>query len=143
MSRIRSEIAHAVRGELRLSRPAESDSLEQVYEWHGWGAAGNVRAICERWEALEASPEELLELYENVRGERDRFGAAFISLTQNQRKLVRWVFLEEQPKAITQAARDLGVSYYQAIRMLARALVTMRRVFVRMEANNDTALEAV
>ena len=38
-------------------------------------------------------------------------------------------------KSVADAARELGVSYKQAVRMLKKALTTMRAVISRMEVN--------
>jgi molybdate transport repressor ModE-like protein len=78
-------------------------------------------------------------LYEDIRGQRQKFEAAFISLTGAQRKLVTWVFLDDPERSIAQAARELGVSYFQAVRMLKKALKIMREVITRMESNKTNS----
>lgn len=130
---IRSELLHAVRSD---NGAFGGDSIEKIFDWSAWGDRGNANAISEAWMTLESSPEELLELYEDVKDKRNKFAAAFISLSGAQRKLVRWVYLDDPRKPITQAARDLGVSYRRAVRMLQKALKTMRNVIERMEQNS-------
>ncbi len=123
---------------------ADSDSIERVYEWSGWGNRGNASAICETWANLdESTPEDLAMLYDDIKGRRSKFEAAFISLTGNQRKLVRWVYLIDLPMSIPQAARELGVSRFQAGRMLKRALKTMGEVIARMDTNSEGNLGGV
>ena len=58
-----------------------------------------------------------------------------MSLSGNQRKLITWVYLIKPVKSVADAARELGVSYQQAVRMLKKALTTMRAVISRMEVN--------
>lgn len=138
-----THIKNAIWGTIRSAQTAVEiatlvgDSIEKVAEWDAWGDRGNANAICERWLNMDASPEELGLLFEDIEDKRSRFTAAFISLTQAQRKLVAWVFLDSPTITVTQAARELGVSYFQATRMLKRALKTMREVITRME-NNKT-----
>lgn len=143
MDRIRGEIHSAVRSaeakwypkEADITHlPAGGDSIEKIYEWDCWGEFGNAISIYESWAALDASPEELSILHEDIREKRSKFRAAFISLTVAQRKLVTWVYLANPAMPITQASRELGVSYFQTIRMLKKALKTMRRVIDRMES---------
>lgn len=116
--------------------PSGADSIEKIFEWDSWGNRGNAEAICERWSRLDASPEDLSILFDDIKDKRAKFQAAFISLNGNQRKLVSWVFLDEMP--ITQAASELGVSYFRAIRMLKKALKTMREVITRMESKTNS-----
>jgi RNA polymerase sigma factor (sigma-70 family) len=117
--------------------PLDSDKIEKIFEWTGWGGRGNAEAICETWSELTATPEELAIYYDDIRDKQAKFAAAFISLSVPQRKLVSWVFLDEPNKPATQAARELGVSYFQAVRMLKKALKIMREVITRMESNNS------
>lgn len=114
----------------------DADSIEKIFDWDSWGNRGNAEAICERWSSLEASPEDLSILYDDIKDKRAKFQAAFISLSGNQRKLVTWVFLDSMP--ITQAASELGVSYFKTIRMLKKALKTMREVITRMESKTNS-----
>lgn len=118
--------------------PRGGYSIEKIYDFDAWGEYGNAAAICERWSKLDASPEDLSVLYEDIRDKRAKFTAAFMSLTGAQRKLVTWVYLGEPRTPITQAARDLGISYFQATRMLKRALKTMREVITRMESKKGS-----
>ncbi len=146
--RIKSEISHfvdAARGQwfpkeedTAIHYP-DGDSIEKIYEWTGWGQRGNASAICETWRHLDDSaPDDLLELFDDIKDKRIKFDAAFISLTGNQRKLVRWVYLNDPPMSIPQAARELGASRFQAGRMLKRALKTMGEVIARMENNSES-----
>lgn len=147
-SKIRLEIFNAIEAAKRQWFPKEtdeilflpdSDSIEKIFELDTWGERGNASAICERWTKLDASPEELAILYEDIHDKRARFSAAFMSLTRNQRKLVGWVYLAESPMPIAQAARELGTSYAKTIRMLRKALKTMRAVLTRIENNNTSS----
>lgn len=135
---IRSELLHAVRSD---NTAFGGDSIEKIFEWSLWGGRGNASAISESWITLECTPEELLEQYEDIKDKREKFAAAFISLSGPQRDLVRWVYLSDPRKPIVQAARDLGVSYRRAVRMLHKALKTMRKVIERMETNRKPLRE--
>jgi RNA polymerase sigma factor (sigma-70 family) len=139
-TKIRSAVMDAIKSQSRgeVAVIASGDSIEKIFDWDSWGEYGNAVAISEAWSKLDASPEELAELYECVQDRRDRFAAAFISLTGNQRKLVKWVFLDDPRRPLTQGARELGVSYFQATRMLRRALKIMREVITRMESNTES-----
>ncbi|OAF05446.1 hypothetical protein AYJ54_00640 [Bradyrhizobium centrolobii] len=121
---------------LGISPQRVSDSIERVFDWDSWGEFGNAAAICEMWSKLDASPEELTCMYEDIQYRQDRFSAAFISLTGAQRKLVRWVYLDNPRKNMADAARELGVSYHQASRLMRKALATMREVFLSMDKNS-------
>lgn len=117
--------------------PLDGDKIEKIYEYDAWGEFGNAMAISEAWVKLGATPEELAIMYDELAHKRGRFAAAFISLTGAQRKLVKWVYLDELPRPVTDAARELGISYFQATRLLKKALKTMREVISRMEAKNS------
>lgn len=119
-----------------MREPTGGDSIERVFEWDSWGEFGSAAAICDRWTKLESSPEELSLLFEEIEGKRVKFAAAFISLSGLQRELVNKVYLGEPNMPIVQAARDLGISYYRAIRTLKKALKLMREVIGRMEMNS-------
>ncbi len=118
--------------------PLDGDKIERIFEWTGWGHRGNAEAICETWSELTATPEELAIHYDDIKDKQAKFAAAFISLSVPQRKLVSWVFLDEPRKPVTQAARELRVSYFQATRMLKKALKIMREVITRMESNTNS-----
>jgi len=122
--------------------PLESDKIERIYQHDSWGEFGNAAAICETWSKLGTSPEDLSLLYDDLKDKKDKFSAAFISLSGSQRKLVDMVFLWDVPVTVPQAARELGISRFQAGRMLKRALKTMREVITRMEANKRPAMAA-
>ncbi len=140
--RIRTAVSNFVRSEDSETNleydfaPSGSDRIERIYEYDHWGERGNASAISERWSRLDSSPEELSILYGEVKDKRAKFEAAFMSLSGNQRKLVTWVFLIDPVKSIAQAARELGVSYLRGVRMLNKALKTMREVISRMETNS-------
>lgn len=147
-SEIRSEITHALRRKDSEWYPKEDDEnywpldgdkIERIYEWGGWGERGNASGICERWTSLDATPEELVERYDELRDRRDKFSAAFMSLTSIQRQLVELVYLQEPQMAITGAAREIGISYWRAVRNMRKALDTMRNVISRMESNRQAA----
>ncbi len=148
ITKIRSEIGHAVRTGMSDWCPkdtdepptiTDSDSIEKIYEWTGWGNRGNASAICETWANLdESTPEDLTLLYEAIQFQRSKFEAAFISLTGNQRKLVRWVYLIDVPMSIPQAAREMGISRLKAGRWLKKALKTMGEVITRMDNNSNS-----
>ena len=117
--------------------PFVSDKFERIYEHDSWGDFGNAAAICETWSKLDTSPEDLSILYEGIKDRREKFTSAFISLSGSQRKLVEMVFLREMPITVPQAARELGISRFQAGRLLKKALKVMREVIVRMEDNRS------
>lgn len=145
-TKIRSAIMDAIEASRQQWYPKESDvgypapiggdSIERIFEWDAWGNWGNATAIYELWSALDASPEDLAIRYDDIKEKQAKFTAAFISLSRAQRKLITWVFLDEPRKPVTQAARELGVSYFQATRMLNKALKTMREVIARMDMNS-------
>lgn len=146
MTKIRSAIMDHIESNRRgwfpkddASPPLDSNSIEKIYEWDAWGEFGNAMAVSETWSKLDTSPEDLSLLYEDIKLKRDKFTAAFISLTRNERRLVSWVFLDDVPKTIPQAARELGVSRFQAGRMLKKALKTMGIVISRMESNKTVS----
>ncbi len=133
-TKITSELLHAT----RIAAELTGDSFEKIYEHDVWGNMGNARAIYELWadDDLEASPEDLAICYDEIKDRQAKFGAAFMSLTVAQRKLVTWVFLTDPAKTLAQAAREMGISYLQTSRILSKALKTMRTVIDRMEANS-------
>jgi RNA polymerase sigma factor (sigma-70 family) len=122
--------------------PIDADSIERIYQWDAWGEIGNAMAIAEAWAKLDSAPEDLGLLHAEIADKTDRFLAAFISLTAVQRKLVRWVFLQEPQMTIPAAARELGISRFMAGRLLKRALKTMREVIQRMEVNEKKQMAA-
>lgn len=145
-TKIESEIQHLTRSKPSEWFPKETDAplpildgdkIEKIFEWDAWGDRGNASGICERWTKLDASPEELLEMQDELKDRRDRFAASFISLTSIERKLVSAVYLHEPQKPLAQAARDIGISYWRAVRSLKKALKTMRNVLERMEINRS------
>lgn len=141
---IRTEIYTAVRGHNQPSEwypkevappPMTGDKIEKIYEYDAWGDMGNAAAICETWSKLDTSPEDLSLLFADIKDKHEKFNAAFISLGGTQRKLVQLVFLRDPAMSIPRAASELGISRFQAGRMLRRALKIMREVIARMEAN--------
>lgn len=144
---IRSELLHVTRSQPSEFYPKTSDEpthlldgdkIQRKFEHDLWGESGNARAICETWLNLSDTPEDLAERYSEIHDKQDKFAAAFISLTGAQRKLVKWVFLQTPAMSIPQAARELGVSRFQAGRMLKKALGIMREVIARMEAKKNS-----
>ncbi len=142
--KIRSAIMHGIRAEPSEWYPKDSgvpplksDKIERIYEYDSWGEYGNAAAICETWSKLDTSPEDLSILYEDIKDQKEKFAAAFISLSGAQRKLVEMVFLRETPITVPQAARELGISRFQAGRMLKKALKVMREVITRMSSNRS------
>lgn len=142
--RIRGEITHAIdawskdsawfpKEEDAPPRPGDSTHVERIYEWEMWGRRGNARAIAERWRRLVDTPEGLAASFDRIRDKAEKFPAAFIPLTQAQRELVRFVYLDDPVKDVTQAARELGVSRYWAGKMLRKALEIMHDEINRME----------
>lgn len=133
-TKINSELMHATRAK---AEPG-GDSIEKIYEWDAWGNMGNARAIYDLWDNLDASPEDLSVLFDEIKEKQVKFSAAFISLTVAQRKLVTWVFLTNPRKSMAQAARELGCSYRQSVTILEKALKKMRSVIERMESNTNS-----
>lgn len=135
-TKIKSYISDRVRDEMTADGATEADSIERIYEYAIWGENGNAMAISEAWVTLQSSPEDIADRYEEIKDKQAMFDAAFISLTGNQRKLIKWLFLDTPKKSIADAARELGTSYFQTFRMLKRGLGTMREVITRMENNS-------
>jgi len=109
MTSIRSEITHAMRPQPSewypdqddITPSLDGDKIERIYEYDSWGDRGNASAICEQWSQLGSTPEDLAMLYEDIANKRDKFSAAFISLTGAQRKLVDMVFLRDMPISVS------------------------------------------
>lgn len=118
--------------------PVDGDKIERVFEWDAWGDFGNSIAICEAWTVAGASPEDITIAYDLVKHRRDRFAAAFISLSSIQRKMVKACYLQDPKLTIESAARDIGISRYRASRSLKKALETMREVIKRADDNERT-----
>lgn len=135
-TKIRSYISHRVRDEMVGDATTDADSIERIFEYDIWGQNGNAMAISEAWVALQSSPDDVAGRYEEIKDKHAMFEAAFISLTGNQRKLIKWVFLDTPKKSVADAARELGTSYFRTFRMLKGALITMREVIARMETNS-------
>lgn len=124
--------------QVRKSAPLDGDKIERVFEWDAWGDFGNSIAICEAWTVAGASPEDITIAYDLVKHRRDRFAAAFISLSSIQRKMVKACYLQDPKLTIESAARDIGISRYRASRSLKKALETMREVIKRADDNERT-----
>lgn len=138
-TKIRSFISDRVKAQVSDTL-SDSDSIERIYDHDIWGMGGNARMIAEEWESLEGglAPEDLAVRYSEIEDKQAMFEAAFISLTINQRKLIKWVFLNTPKKTLADAALELGTSYFRAFRMLKGALKTMREVITRMERKTNS-----
>lgn len=139
-TKIESYITHRIRDEMVADGTVGADSIERVYEYDVWGENGNAMAISEAWVALMSSPDDVADRYSEIKDKEAMFDAAFISLTGNQRKLIKWIFLDTPKKSIADAARELGTSYFRTFRMLKSALITMREVITRMETNSGGSI---
>lgn len=134
-ARIESEIMHAIRSG-DYARGLGGAEEEEVKFWESWGDGGNARAIYEEWpDNFDGSPETLAILYDDIKDKKEKFNAAFISLTPLERKFVQLVYLRDPPLPIVQAAREARISYLRGWRILQRALHKMRKIVARMENN--------
>jgi RNA polymerase sigma factor (sigma-70 family) len=118
--------------------PLEGDRIEKIFNWDAWGNYGNSIAICEAWTVAGASPEDITIAYDLVKHRRDRFAAAFLSLSKVQRDLFQYCYLHDPKLTIESAAREIGISRYRASRSLQKALETMREVIKRADDNERT-----
>lgn len=116
--------------------PVEGDKIERIFEWAAWGEFGNALALYENWLMAGATPEEIAIAYDRVKHRKDRFAAAFISLTSIQRKMVRKCYMQDPKLTIESAAREIGISRFRASRSLKKALETMREVIKRADDND-------
>jgi RNA polymerase sigma factor (sigma-70 family) len=136
-ARIRTEIQNAIRSGNYSKEHAELTESEEVKSWDHWGHLGNARAIYEIWpENFDGSPETMAAHFDDIRDKREKFDAAFISLTPMERKAVQLVYLRDPAMTITEAARETRVSYLRTWRALERALRKMRQVIASMENNS-------
>lgn len=141
-ARIRTEISNAIRSGNYAKEHAELTESEEIKSWDCWGHSGNVRAIFELWpDSFDGSPETLAAHFDDIRDKKEKFEAAFISLTPMERKAVQLAYLRDPAMSITEAAREMRTSYLRVWRALERALKKMRKIIASME-NNSGALRA-
>jgi RNA polymerase sigma factor (sigma-70 family) len=112
---------------------------DRVHEWQAWGIVPY-----ETWsslplmrDGLPATPEKLLELYEEIAEKKDAIEAAFLSLDPRERKMVIAHYLREPRRGLQQIARDHKVSYWTAVHTIYRAVEKMRDVVKRIEENKS------
>ena len=55
--------------------PADSDSIEKIYDWDAWGEIGNAMAIAEAWAKLDTAPEDLGLFHAEIADKTDRFNS--------------------------------------------------------------------
>jgi len=136
-ARIRTEISNAIRSGNYAKDNVELTESDEVKYWESWGYSGNARAIYEIWpENFDGSPENLAAHFDDIRDKKEKFEAAFISLTPMERKAVQLAYLRDPAMTITEAAREMRTSYLRVWRALERALKKMRKIIVSMESNS-------
>jgi RNA polymerase sigma factor (sigma-70 family) len=92
-----------------------------IYEWQN-----AFFALYERWTSDPPSPESLLLAFEEIAGGADSLAAAFIGLSERDRRIIQAHFMENPPRPIDQIARDERISYRHTARVISRCLEKMR-----------------
>lgn len=105
------------------------DEREKIFEWQGlWFLFSS-----ERWTRLPASPEEILEIYEEIQGKLAALKAAFLSLSRRDRQMIEAHFLDSPRKTLEQIAREHRVSYYRTVELVYGAVKKMRSIISKIE----------
>lgn len=131
--RIRGSIKNFIDGWQEFVSPESDEALEdRVHEWAVWGTIP-----AEGWNELPASPEQVLEIFEEISGNEAAISAALISLSRRERQMVEAHFLRTPGLHLEQIARDHKLSYYRTIEIVYGAVKKMRDVVHRMKENQS------
>jgi RNA polymerase sigma factor (sigma-70 family) len=91
--------------------PVDGIHRDQIHVWKSWGERGNASASYEHWTTLDATAEELRQQIAEAGVDAD-------DLRGLQRRLLAWM----EQGCLQQAAREEGISYWRATRLLKKSI---------------------
>lgn len=113
---------------------ASQEELDRVHEWQIWGILPS-----EGWVRLPASPEQIMEAYEEVEGKAAALNSAMLSLSSRERRMLQAHFMRVPRVSVEQVARDHSVSYYRASEILYGAVRKLRDIVRKIEGRTLAA----
>ncbi len=112
--------------------PAGYELEERVHEWQMWGGFPY-----EGWTALPTSPEELLEIYQDVEAAPALIENALRDLKPRSRRMITAHFLRTPAVKLEQIARDEKISYYRCVEIVYDAMKKLRDNVLAQLKNNE------
>lgn len=115
--------------------PVGDELEERVHEWQMWGGFPY-----EGWHKLPASPEEILELFEDVEGKTLAIENAFRDLKPRERRMISAHFLRTPAVKLESIARDEKISYFRAVEIIYDAMKKLRANVLKQEERRDNVI---
>jgi len=107
---------------------------ERIHEWQIWGIFPS-----DGWRRLPSTPEDILAIYQDISQKGEAVSAAFLSLDNRSRKMIRAHFLQEPRVGLAQIARDNRVSYYRAVEIVYDAVKKMHEIVSKINVRKELA----
>lgn len=113
----------------------DRDREDIFLEWDVWPHA----APYETWTSLAATPEDIVEAYQEIEAKKKAFMSAMLSLRKREREIITARFLREPAQALESIARDHRISYARTVFLITRALKLMREIVETIDERKEAA----
>lgn len=128
---VEQEILNFIRGweDLEAAGLLNAEEDEKYYSWSIY------QTPYEGWENLAATPEEIMDRWEQMRDARNALSGAMISLSKRDRAILEARFIREPNQSLPSIARDHKISYARVVFLIDRSLKKLKKILERQEAN--------